>query len=1080
MIGAFSVSTTKITIPALRPEIVHRARLLDLLDALLEKRLVLITAPAGYGKTSLLVDMAHSTMMPFCWLALDVLDQEPQRFLSYFIASIAQSFPGFGNQSNAALRHLSSLEEGAENLIITIVNEIVEHVDQHFVLVLDDYQFVDSVPEIRSFVSRFIQLAGENCHVVLSSRRLPALPDLPLLIARQQVGGFDLEELAFRSEEIRRLFENNYGVGLSDADVETLAYRTEGWVTGLLLARVGTGGLPNPAAATLPSLRRAARATGVDLAGYFDQQIFALQAPAVQEFLLQTSLLEEFDAELCDAVLGVGDWQSMIETVRRSNLFVLSVGPNNAWLRYHQLFQDFLQTRLKAKSPQTAQAILSRMADVSEERGDWERAYYIYRQSGDMEALAGLIERAGTVLIQNDKFITLGNWLDPLPEVFIRQRPGLLSLSGVVFTMRGKSRQALLLFDEAVSTFRIRSNASGLALALVRRAVVQHLLGDYAASLADAEEALNIPAETDDMLANHAEAYRTKGWALFRLGRPSEALDWEERSLALYSRLNEEQIYPQLLVEIGMVRRAIGETDAAREAYEKALAICKNQGNQSMQATLGNSLGVLYHAQGEYEAAAQAFEQGLASARRSGYLRNEALLLASLGDLYAEVGDLEFADQAFEKVEIVARQSNDHFLLYYALLARASLARASRTFDRARLLLAASQTEAGRRDSHYEQGMYELEYGRLELVTGDAARSVAYLQSALTHFETGGLVLETGWARLWLAAACAASGEWEIGQASLGAVEELIRRGASLHSLGMTAYPLREWLEATGAEAGPGSVLKRLLDAAAPVQARLPRLRKRLRRMTSAIPLPSPRLVIRAFGKGQVRINGRLVANDRWKTRSVRELFFFLLNTPDAVTKEQIGAAFWPEASLAQVKLRFKNDLYRLRGALGADAVQFDGECYRFNFAIDYEYDVEAFDDCLRRVAHTTETSEKIRLYTEAVELGRGLFLDDLNGEWIEPERERLRQALLSALLALAELHVQRGEKDSAIKVCQRALAVDPYIEEAHRLAMRVYARQGDRAAISRQYQACRRAVETGLGMSLSPETEALYRELTA
>jgi len=250
--------------------------------------------------------------------------------------------------------------------------------------------------------------------------------------------------------------------------------------------------------------------------------------------------------------------------------------------------------------------------------------------------------------------------------------------------------------------------------------------------------------------------------------------------------------------------------------------------------------------------------------------------------------------------------------------------------------------------------------------------------------------------------------------------------------------------------------------------------------MTSAIPLPSPRLVIRAFGKGQVRINGRLVANERWKTRSVRELFFFLLNTPDAMTKEQISAAFWPEASPAQVKLRFKNDLYRLRGALGADVVQFDGECYRFNFAVDYEYDVEAFDDCLRRVAHTAETSEKIRLYSEAVELVHGPFLDDLNGEWIEPERERLRQALLSALLALAELHLQRGEKDSAIKICQRALAVDPYLEEAHRLAMRAYARQGDRAAISRQYQACRQAVETDLGMSLSPETEALYRELTA
>jgi LuxR family maltose regulon positive regulatory protein len=1069
MNGAFPVSTTKITVPALRPEILHRARLLDLLDALLDKRLALVTAPAGYGKTSLLVEMARSSAMPFCWLALDALDQEPQRFLSYFIASIAHRFPKFGNLSNAALRHLRSFEDGDENLLVTLVNEIYERIDEHFVIVLDDYQFVDNVPEIRGFVSRFLQLAGENCHVVLASRRLPALADLPALVARQQVGGFDLEELAFRPEEIRLLCEKNYGVGLSDEEVDTLAHRTEGWITGLLLAGTAPGA-PDP--------RRAVRASGVDLDAYFDQQVFAPQPPAVQEFLLQTSLLEEFDAALCDAVLGVGEWGSMMEAVRRGNLFVLSVGPDNQWLRYHQLFRDFLQARLKAKSPQTAQAILSRLARVSEENGDWERAFHIYRQNGDAEALAGLVERAGTPLIQNDKFITLGNWLDSLPEALIRQRPGLLSLRGVTLLVRGKAGQSLPLFDEAISAFRIRSDAPGLALALVRRGAAHRLSGDYAVSLADADEALNIPAKSDEMLEYHAEACHLKGWALLRLGQPSQALAWAERSLALYTQLDAARSIPIALSNLGIIRRAMGDTSAACEAYEKAYALCKQQGNLTMLAGLGNSLGVLYHSLGEYETAVQYFEEGLKSARRSGYLRNEALILASLGDLYIEIGDHEASAQAFEKVETFARQYNDHFLLHYALLARAGLARLAGTFDRARTLLEDARAEAGSRASNYEQGLYELERGRLDLATGDPAGAVSGLQAALASFGTGGLVLETGWTRLWLAAACAASGDRDAARACLEAVEELLTRGASLHSLGMMAYHVRERLEAV--EAGQRSGLKRLLEAAAPTQAKLPRLRKHLRRMTSAVPLPSPRLVIRAFGKGQVRVGGQAVTNERWKTRSVRELFFFLLNTPDAVTKEQICAQFWPDDPPARVRQRFKNDLYRLRSALGADAVQFDGERYRFNSATDYEYDVETFEDCLRRAGRLADNAEKIRLVAEAAELARGPFLEDMDSEWIEPERERLRQALLPALLTLAELHLQRGDKDSAIKTCQRALAVDRYLEEAHRLAMRVYARQGDRAAVSHQYQACRHAIETDLGMSLSAETEALYRELTS
>ncbi|MBI4732730.1 MAG: hypothetical protein HY781_11530, partial [Chloroflexi bacterium] len=204
------LSHAKTTIPGRRPEIVSRARLLDKLDELLDKQLILVTAPAGYGKTSLLVDLANTTGMPVCWLALDAPDQEPQRFLTYFIAAISQRFPVFGNQSKAVLRDLVALDGGLENLIITIVNEIDEHIHEHFILILDDYQVVDSITEIRNFIGRFVQLVGENCHLILASRRLPTLPDLPILVARQQVGGFDLNELAFRPAEIRLLFEQGY------------------------------------------------------------------------------------------------------------------------------------------------------------------------------------------------------------------------------------------------------------------------------------------------------------------------------------------------------------------------------------------------------------------------------------------------------------------------------------------------------------------------------------------------------------------------------------------------------------------------------------------------------------------------------------------------------------------------------------------------------------------------------------------------------------------------------------------------------------------------------------------------------
>ncbi len=279
MVAEIPVSRTKIVVPTLRPGILHRARLLALFDDLLDKKLIIVAAPAGYGKTSLLVDFARQSELPVCWFSLDALDQDPQRFCAYLIASLEQRFPKFGKQSKAVLRSLVSLEQDTERLLSALVNEIDSQIDQHFVLVVDDYQFVDAVPDIRNLFSRFVYLAGENCHIILSSRRLPSLPDLTLMVARQQVSGFDLEELAFHPNEIQALFEKNYGMTLDEQAIEELVQQTEGWITGLHLSA-------SSLASGLPDMTRAARTAGVDLAEYLDQEVLAPQPPKLREFLL--------------------------------------------------------------------------------------------------------------------------------------------------------------------------------------------------------------------------------------------------------------------------------------------------------------------------------------------------------------------------------------------------------------------------------------------------------------------------------------------------------------------------------------------------------------------------------------------------------------------------------------------------------------------------------------------------------------------------------------------------------------------------------------------------------------------------
>ncbi len=383
----------------------------------MDNKLLLLSAPAGYGKTSLMIDLAHHVEMPVCWLSLDLLDRDPQRFIAYLIAALAEQFPSIGESSRVQLNRLKSIEQDAEFLLVTLTNEIYEHVEDDFLLILDDFHLLDDVPVISSLLNRFLELVVENCHVVLSSRTLPLLDNVTIMVAHEQVAGLDHSDLAFVPREVQALYAQNYRQHLSDEDAHEFVEQTGGWITGMVLSN-------------LPGM---SRVSGVDTFAYLGQQVLDQQPAYIREFLMRTSLPEEFNSEFCEIVLSPlyserQNWSDLMGFILEKNLFVLPLGSDGRWLRYHPLFREFLQNHLKEERPQEVQPILRRMVQCYEKMGEWEKAYFTCQQLNDPDALADVIEHAGTPMLQT-ALTTLEGWINSLPPALVQTRPGLISLA---------------------------------------------------------------------------------------------------------------------------------------------------------------------------------------------------------------------------------------------------------------------------------------------------------------------------------------------------------------------------------------------------------------------------------------------------------------------------------------------------------------------------------------------------------------------------------------------------------------------------------------------------------------------------
>jgi LuxR family maltose regulon positive regulatory protein len=623
--------TTKLYLPSARARsrIVPRPRLIARLNEGLHaaRPLLLISALAGCGKTTLLGDWIAQSQRRVAWLSLDEGDNDPNRFWTYFIAALQTVQPNVGEGAGVILQGMGQMGEQPlplESFLTVLLNEMTASPDG-FALVLDDYHVI-TTPAIHEGLTFLLDHLPPQMRVIIASRADPPLP-LARLRASNRMTEFRDGDLRFTPDEVAVFLNQVMGLDLSADDIAALEARTEGWIAGLQLAALSLQGRDETSRRRFVSTFTGSQRYILD---YLVEEVLHRQPETTQAFLLQTSILARLSGPLCDAVTGGADGQAMLEELERANLFLIPLDEERRWYRYHQLFAEVLHHRLQQAEPDHLVVLHRKAATWSVEHRLIDDAVRHALAAGDALWAARLVEQHVEEVLRRGEGETLRRWLSAVPQAVVRSRPRL-ALS-----------QALAAFNAG------------------RLEAVEPLLEDAEQALASTP---NEPYEPSigrelSMMANVPASIALLRASLVGLRGDAERVIELVRLALTY--LAEDERGPRISVRwnLALADWMRGCLTEAERAFADLVAEGRAVGEPHLTLSAGAVLGRVQCAQGRLNAALRTYQEGLDFAARTGpsAVLSAAVAHVGMAEVFYERNQLEQAQRHVTEGIPLARQ----------------------------------------------------------------------------------------------------------------------------------------------------------------------------------------------------------------------------------------------------------------------------------------------------------------------------------------------------------------------------------------------------------------------------------------
>ncbi|MBI5551429.1 MAG: hypothetical protein HY911_07965 [Desulfobacterales bacterium] len=1082
----------KLALPLL-PETIQRSRLQPIIEQLLTHKVLSVVAGAGYGKTTFVAQACRRLGVATVWYRLDPSDRDVITFIQYLVAGIARHYPGFGGETLRRIQAAQTVPSEQRAILTVLLNEMEQRITAPLVIVLDDFHLVQASPAIQSAMALLLENLGPSIHLVIVGRSAPELR-LSRLVAARQALQLRERELAFNLSETAALCREIFQLPLSQGQLELLASRTAGWVTGLILFNYMLKDHdPGPLTEQLQGLHGGQAA----VFDYLQENIYPLFSAETAGFLLRTAILSRLEVDFCNRLLEIQNAGAILRQLEAKHLFTFALDGRKQSFHYHQLFKDFLRTKLvREMDPATLAALHARAARLWAAAGAPEEAIGHLLGAGLHGEACALLASRGRSWIKDGRLHFFLSCLQQIPETLLAQAPWLLYLNGRALQLSGKASEAARIFGRAHAVFQAQADDKGMALTLNRLATHYYVIGDHAAAEIKFKLLL-------DRIRGRPRLYvDALGHLIFiaaHAGRLEEADRYYAAALEVLDSQVETDLHAWIYVNFGFRHFRAGDLAQAKALGQKANRISLQLGLPHL-LTLGYHLvSVAEYYLGRFESALETALRGVRTGEENGFIEtahalnwnHAAICAAALGHFEDAIAYGRNGLRVCKELNSLWSEVWAHRALAEAYLKAGDSALAEQS---ARTALQAVAPLA----MPFDRAMMQAGLAAVLIEKGSLDEALALLTEAVPALE--GFVLYLSGVHLLLARCHQMRGEAAAALEHLGAALGLGRTCRHEHWL----TPERSWVvpllvDLYGHREALRTYIEKLIrdfghetlvtlrqiqshekGACRPAGGILGALKKQ----------PPPELRIVCFGRFRLWRGSVELPAEQWPGEKPKLLFKLLCvqYARGFLPKEAILEALWPDEDPRVTRNRLNVALTKLRHILEPELTRGlasrylvrQGDAYRLALGPGGSLDIALFDQALTAAQQERDEEQMLEHYLRAEAVYAGpLLAEDPYVEWCTGLRDQYQAKYLDILGHIISGYRREEHWVKCIDYARKYLAVDPYVEEMYQALMMFHHAAGHRSMVIKTYEMCKARIEKELEVVLSEETTELFQQLT-